>query len=92
LSSGSPENKSRFFQAVREFFFGLVAHEHAMTAAKEKAAVEHLLFLVLFGDLLGIPVPQPYYSLRLLPYVLPRIEPWKKALLRERDWTDWAFD
>jgi hypothetical protein len=92
LSSGSPENKGGFLQSVREFFFGMVAHEPAMTALKEKAALEHLLFLVVFGDLLGIPIPRPYYSVRLLPYVLPRIDPWKRAMLRERDWTDWAFD
>jgi hypothetical protein len=40
------------------------------------------------GDLLGIPILPPYYSLRLLPYVTPQISGWKRRMLRERDVTD----
>ena len=29
--------------------------------------------LVVFGDLLGVPILPPYYTLRLLPYVVPKI-------------------
>jgi len=58
---------------------------------KEMAAMERLFFLTVFGDNLGIPVMRPYYSLRLLPYVVPRIGPWKRSLLRERDLTDKLF-
>jgi hypothetical protein len=30
----------------------------------------------------------PYYSLRLLPYVVPDIAVWKRRVLREREFTD----
>ena len=30
----------------------------------------------------------PYYSLRLLPYVVPHIATWKRRVLREREFTD----
>jgi hypothetical protein len=70
---------------------GMVLHEPTMVALQEKVALERLLILALFGDMLGIPVFRPYYFLRLLPYVYPRIEPWKRSLLREKDWTDQAF-
>ena len=43
---------------------------------------------MVFGDLLGVPILPPYYALRLLPYAVPRINRWKRSLLRERDWTD----
>jgi hypothetical protein len=42
----------------------------------------------MFGDLLGIPILPPYYSLRLLPFVVPNINRWKYSMLRERDLVD----
>jgi hypothetical protein len=44
--------------------------------------------LIAFGDLIGLPILPPYYTLRLLPHVVPAIDRWKRALLRERDLTD----
>ena len=35
--------------------------------------------------MLGLPVIPPYYSLRLLPFVVPSIETWKRRALRARD-------
>jgi len=32
----------------------------------------------------------PYYSMRLLPYIVPSVEKWKRSLLRERDLTDFV--
>lgn len=55
---------------------------------KERSHLEHLFILIVFGDLLGVPVLPPYYTLRLLPYVMPDITGWKHSLLRERDLTD----
>jgi hypothetical protein len=34
--------------------------------------------------MLGIPILPPYYGLRLLPFVAPQIETWKRSILRER--------
>ncbi len=39
----------------------------------------------------GTPVIPPYYSLRLLPYVVPQISTWKRRMLREKDLTDAMF-
>jgi hypothetical protein len=55
---------------------------------KERANLERLFILVVFGDILGLPVLPPYYTLRLLPYVMPNITGWKRGILRERDLTD----
>lgn len=46
--------------------------------------------LVVFGDIVGLPLLPPSYSLRLLPYIVPSIETWKRSLLREKDLTDIA--
>lgn len=84
--------KTSFLDAVREFFHGMVAHEAVVATLKEKAAVENLLFLAIFGDMLGVPVMPKYYTLRLVPFLVPKLANWKRTILRERDWTDRAFD
>ncbi len=53
-----------------------------------RAEADMLFRLIVFGDLIGLPLLPPYYSLRLLPYALPGLEGWKRAVLRQRDWTD----
>ena len=44
----------------------------------------HMLVGV-FGDMLGVPVLPSYYGLRLLPWIVPEIEAWKREVLRERE-------
>jgi hypothetical protein len=36
-------------------------------------------------EMLGVPILPPYYGLRLLPWVVPQIETWKRRVLRERE-------
>lgn len=74
--------------AVSDFVYGMATHEMARQALKTRGSMEHLFILVTMGDLLGIPILPPYYSLRLLPYVVPQISTWKRRMLRERDLTD----
>jgi hypothetical protein len=35
-----------------------------------------------------VPILPPYYNLRLLPYVTPLIQGWRRRMLREKDLTD----
>jgi len=84
--------KIKFLSALREFIEGAVVREPMLVAIKEKTSLETMFLLAIFGDTLGIPAPRSYYSLRLLPYVIPRLESWKRGLLRQRDWTDFGFD
>jgi len=55
---------------------------------KEKGNLNNLLLIIIFGDLLGLPIFPPYYSMRLLPYIIPHMDKWKRGLLREKDLTD----
>ena len=52
--------------------YGMAAHDMSRAALRTRASMEHLFILITMGDLLGVPVLPPYYSLRLLPYVVPR--------------------
>ena len=62
--------------------------EFAEHAVEMRASVESIFLLVTIGDMIGIPVLPPYYSLRLIPFVLPRIASWKRRVLREHEFSD----
>ena len=80
--------KGGFLQAIKEIIYGVAAHDSARFAMKTRASMEHLFILITMGDMLGVPILPPYYSLRLLPYVVPQISTWKRRMLREKDFTD----
>jgi len=73
---------------LREFFYGFYAFEFERQALEMRGEVEAAFLLITFGDMLGVPVLPPLYSLRLLPYVVPQVETWKRRLMRERDLSD----
>lgn len=79
---------SRIMKNLRDFFFGATAFEIQQTVRQEKLARLDLILLLSFGDLLGIPVFPPYYSLRLLPYFHPALDSWKRRMLKEKDLTE----
>jgi hypothetical protein len=85
-SRGNP--LSRLFNTVKEVMYGMASHDMSRHAMRTRASMEHLFILITMGDLLGVPILPPYYSLRLLPYVVPQISTWKRRMLRERDITD----
>jgi hypothetical protein len=78
----------RLGKSIKEFVYGMAAHDTARFALKTRGSMEHLFILITMGDMLGIPILPPYYSLRLLPYVVPQISTWKRRMLREKDFTD----
>ena len=80
----------RVRHAVGEIFYGMTTFDWVRGMRRERGEVERLFVLITFGDLVGLPILPPYYTLRLLPYVVPAINRWKRSLLRERDWTDLA--
>ncbi len=82
------KNFKTWSKTLREILYGMTVHEMDLELRKEKGHLEHLFMLVVFGDLIGLPILPPYYSMRLLPYIIPSIEKWKRSLLREKDLTD----
>ena len=78
----------RFLKAAREFIYGMVGLETVQVALKTRGSLEHIFILITMGDLLGVPILRPYYSLRILHYVVHRVDAWKHRMLREKDLTD----
>ena len=87
-SSTAPSSRSGWLARVREFLFGMSGMEFAHHALEMRASVETLFMLATIGDMIGLPILPPYYSLRLLPYVVPHIATWKRRVLREKEFTD----
>ena len=77
-------------KVLREIAYGLTLHEMDLETKKMRGHLDHLFMLIVFGDLVGLPLLPPYYAMRLLPYILPTSERWKRSLLRERDLTDFV--
>jgi hypothetical protein len=75
----------KFFQ---DFLAGLTSFEIEQTARQEKISRQDLFLLIIFGNILGLPIFSSYYSLRLMPYIYPAIPGWAKRMLREVDFTE----
>jgi hypothetical protein len=86
-----PKGPKGLLGKLREVTYGMATHDMSRQAMRTRASMEHLFILVTMGDLLGVPILPPYYSLRLLPYVVPQVSTWKRRMLREKDVTDAIF-
>jgi len=74
----------------RGMVYGMAMFDAIVMFRKQRGDLEHLFVLIVFGDILGIPIIPPYYTLRLLPYIVPAVHGWKRRMLREKDLTDLA--
>jgi len=75
-------------KTLREIMYGFTIHELDLEIRKERGHIDDLFMLVVFGDLVGLPLLPPYYSVRLLPYIIPTFNNWKRRILKERDLTE----
>ncbi len=80
-----------WMRALRDILYGMTVYEWVREFDKARGELERVFTLIVFGQFLGVPILPPYYVLRLLPYAVPRLEGWRRSVLRERDLTD-LFD
>jgi hypothetical protein len=62
--------------------------EFERQAVEMRGSLESVFMAITLGDMLGLPVIPPIYSLRILPYVVPNIAAWKRRVMREREFSD----
>jgi len=79
-----------YLKPIREILYGMTVHEMDLELKKERGNLDQLFMLFVFGDLVGLPLLPPFYSMRLLPYIIPSLETWKRSILREKDLTDFV--
>ncbi len=85
---GAARQERHFGAALRDFLHGLMGYEFARHAIEMRASLETVFMVTVVGDMIGLPVMPPYYSLRLLPYVVPEVASWRRRVLREREFTE----
>src|SRR5512146_2264176 len=73
---------------IRDFLYGLTGYEFEQHALEMRAELETVFMTITFGDMLGLPVIPPIYALRLLPFIAPSVETWKRRVAREREFCD----
>ncbi len=83
-----PKKEREIVKAAKGVMYGMALHGMVTYALRLRMHMENLFMLITMGDMLGVPVLPPYYSLRLLPYAVPYLKTWKQTLLRDRDITD----
>ena len=80
-------------EALSKFFYGMTGYEFARHALEMRHEMETVFMVVTMGDLIGVPVLPPVYSLRLLPYMVPEIATWKRNMARRKDfWEKEEYD
>ena len=85
------QSAGRALQTVRQVMYGMTLYDWTRELDKARGERERLFVLMVYGDLLGVPILPPYYTLRLLPFIVPMLDTWRRSVLRERDLTD-LFD
>ena len=81
------------WKAFKQFLHGLTGYEFARHALEMRRELEAVFMVVTMGDLIGVPILPPVYSLRLLPYVVPEIAKWKKQMARRKEfWEKEEYD
>jgi hypothetical protein len=78
----------KVYQTVSEVFYGMTVYDWVHELSKARNEQDRLFTLIVYGDLLGIPLLPPYYTLRLIPYMVPTLQNWRRSILRERDFVD----
>jgi hypothetical protein len=92
-NSATRRPPSSVWRGLRQFLYGMTGHEFARHALATRSQLENLFMVTCLGDMIGVPIMPPYYSLRLLPFVVPQIATWKRRVLRERHFSeDHDFD
>lgn len=86
--SEEERERHRWLDVAVDVLYGMSSYDMTRHVLKTRGRMEHLFILATMGDLLGLPILPPYYTLRLLPHVVPKITTWKRRILRERDLTD----
>lgn len=77
----------RLGKIMKDFAYGMTAYPMVKTFEKLFDSTLDLMMFCVMADMFGYPLTN-YYKLRLLPYWLPKIDRWRKDLLREIDITE----
>ena len=73
---------------TREFLWGLFLFDTWKELGAQRRRQEDALNLLLFGELVGLPLMNSTMTLRLLPYLVPDFAAWRERQLAELEVLD----
>lgn len=79
------ERPTSFWGRLRQFLWGFFFFDWYHELQHERAKYNDVMNLLLFGELIGIPLMNSSIGLRLLPYSLPELAAWKHRQAEEFD-------
>jgi len=85
-------SKSRLKRMLKEFLFGAFYFDLYKDSVKLAKSYNDFIYLIVLGEILGVPIMSTYYTLRLVPYIYKDLILWKTRQLKERDITEEAPD
>jgi hypothetical protein len=84
----SPTSPVGWRDRLRAFLYGMMNYEFERHTIEMRANLDTLFMALTFGDMLGLPIIPPYYTLRVLPFIVPNVETWKRRVMREREFSE----
>ena len=72
-------------RALVDFVFGATTFEYYRELKAMSRRYNDAIYLIVLGEILGVPFLSNYYSLRLLPYMVGDLARFKRDAMRERD-------
>lgn len=85
--------RAHALQSMKHFLYGLTGYPFVHHALEMKRETESIFMVLTLGELVGIPVMPPIYTLRLLPHLAPDVQKWKCQLARRKEfWEKEEFD
>ena len=57
------ERIGRIRRTLGEVLYGMAVHDMVRHVQRTRGSMEHLFILITMGDLVGVPILPPYYSL-----------------------------
>ena len=77
-----------WIKKIGDYLRGFFLYEIVAGISVEKHCLDELFMLGIFGNEIGFPGLFNFYYLRIMPYYSKRLDPWKRRVLRERDFFD----
>jgi hypothetical protein len=81
-----------WIRTAKDYLTGFFLYDLMHGVYSEKRRLDSLVMIFLFGRIIGFPHLFNYYHLRLLPHYLGQLGPWRRRVLRERDFFDHIRD
>jgi hypothetical protein len=75
-------------KTIKEVIYGMTIYDWVRELEKVRGEKDRLFTLIVYGDMIGVPILPPYYTLRLIPFMVPAFQNWRRSMLRERDLTE----